>query len=204
MYCTTCDCNYEGWTRRCPVCKQTLQEIGPQEKIQDDRTINYADLVELVRTNGGSLNIGVSARKVMRKKSTRFPWMGFGYAWTQKMSGKKDGIGVDLVTREVGKSRGRSFPYRGHGYAWRQEMEGTIAGIKLTLEATDIKRKKSWTFPYSGHGYAWTEQMVGDCGDQIQVELRTVKVSQTRNYRFPYFGYGYAWASESILTLKVK
>jgi hypothetical protein len=203
MYCTACDCYYEGWTRRCPVCKQTLQEFDSQEKIQDTRTVNYVDLVDLVRANGGSLSIPVSASHVIRKKSTRFPWLGFGFAWTQKMNGKKDGISVELITREVGKSRRTSFPYRGHGYAWRKEMEGTIGGNNLRLQAMNVKRKKTWTFPYSGYGYAWTEDMAGDCGNQIRVELSEPKVFRYRRWRFPYFGYGYAWVTESTLTLNL-
>lgn len=203
MYCKACDCNYEGWTRRCPVCKQTLQTSDSQEKTEDFRTTNYADLVELVRKNGGSLNIPLFASQVIRKKTTRFPWLGFGYAWTQKMKGKKNGISVELVTSEVGKSHSSSFPYRGRGYAWREKMEGTIDGNKLSLRAMNVKRKKTWSFPFSGYGYAWTEDMAGDCGSQIRIELSEPKIFRYRRWRFPYFGFGYAWAKESTLTLNL-
>lgn len=201
MYCKNCDCEYSGWTGSCPTCKQPLTEGATKEYFRTNGHIEYDSLVEMIEENGGSIDVEMEASQVSRKKSTRFPWLGFGYAWTQIMHGQEEDIHVDFITTEVGKDRSWSFPYRGHGYAWEQEMQGWIAGNQCTVSATDVSRKKSWTFPYSGYGYAWTEKMEGNCGDDIRVTLKASKVSRSRRWRFPYFGFGYAWVDAYQLSL---
>ena len=203
MYCNTCNCEYNGWSGKCPSCKQPLQEEKPLKEIQDTAHMDYNSLVELIEKDGAAVEIDLKASQVSRSKSTRFPWMGFGYAWTQTMQGKTDGIPVELVTTEVEKERKWSFPYRGHGYAWHEEMQGRIAGNHCSLKATEVKRSRSWSFPFSGYGFAWTAEMCGNCGERIQVELKASKISRKRRYGFPYFGYGYAWVDEGTLTLRL-
>ena len=201
MYCTACNCEYNGWSGRCPSCKQPLQEGTLPEPPRNVAQIDYDSLVEMIKKNGGTLEIPLSASKIARSKTTRFPWMGLGYAWTQKMNSAHSDIAVDLNTTEVGKDRKWAFPYRGLGYAWQQQTEGWIGGNQLSLLATQVNRKRSWSFPYSGYGYAWTEAMSGKCGQDIRVDFKATQVSQQHRHRFPYFGYGYAWVDEGLLTL---
>ena len=201
MYCRNCNCEFRGWTGKCPNCKQPLIEGATTEYIGTNGRIEYDALVEMIEMNGGSLIFVLEASQVSKKKSTRFPWLGFGYAWTQTMHGEGDDIHMDFITTEVGKDRKWSFPYRGHGYAWQQEMQGSIAGNQCTVSATDVSRTRSWTFPYSGYGYAWAQKMQGECGEDILISMSASKVSKQRKWRFPYFGFGYAWVDAYQVSL---
>jgi hypothetical protein len=203
MYCTTCNCEYNGWSGKCPSCKQPLLDDKPAAQIQSKSNIEYRSLVELIEENGAALDIDLCADQVTRNKTTRFPWLGFGYAWTQSMLGEHQAITVELITTEVGKDRKWSFPYQGHGHAWQQEMQGWIAGNQCSVQATEVKRSRTWRFPYTGYGYAWTEQMHGECGDQIHLTMSASKVSKKRGWVFPYFGYGYAWVDKYWLALEL-
>lgn len=204
MYCTSCKCEFEGWTGRCPNCKNQLQEGKPPNLSLGGQQINYESLVNMVKEHGGSLSIQLKTREVGKRKATRFPWLGYGFAWTKSMFGSVDGISVDLSTTQVGKDRKWRFPYQGFGFAWRQEMQGYIGGNELTLTANNVIRKRSWSFPYSGYGYSWTEEMSGKCGPNLIVELKTPEVTKTRHWIFPYFGFGYAWVNEGELTLTLE
>ena len=201
MFCTACNCEYDGWSGNCPSCKLPLQEGGLPKPSRNGEQIDYDSLVEIIKEKGGSLDIKLSACGVAKSKSTRFPWMGLGYAWTQKMSGLHNGFTVELNTTEVGKDRKWAFPYRGHGYAWRQMSQGWVGGNEITLQAAQVNRKRTWSFPYSGYGYAWTEEMNGNCGEDIRVSLKATEVKRHRRWKFPYFGYGYAWVDQGTLTL---
>ena len=202
MYCNTCRCEYSGWSVKCPSCGQRLQEGLPVQEISNNGQLNYTSLVEWIQKEGNVVEIHLKASQVSRKKSTRFPYMGFGYAWAQSMHGNKDKINVELVTSEVGKDRKWSFPYKGHGFAWQQEVQGLISGNPCLLNASYVERKKTWRFPFFGYGYAWTEEMQGVCGERIEIEMKTVQVKRKSNWRFPHFGFGYAWVEECVLTLR--
>ena len=203
MYCRSCNCEYNGWSGKCPTCKQPLQDGKPHEGLVSNGHVDYQELVNLIEKQGTAIHIDLQASQVTRKKSTRFPWMGFGYAGTQMMQGSEHDISVELTTTEVGKDRKWSFPYKGHGYAWQQEVQGSIAGNQCSLEVSEVQRSRSWSFPYSGFGYAWSEVMHGKCGDKIQLELKASKVSRKRRRRFPYFGFGFAWVQTHQLTLEL-
>lgn len=203
MYCTNCDCEFDGWKGNCPNCKNKLHEVKPLPKNEDFEHLEYDTIVQILKENGGSLDIPIIASEVGKTKSLRFPYAGFGYAWTKMMHGSWDGIGVDLSTTKVGKDRKRGFPYLGHGYAWQQEMEGFIGGHDVSLVAKKVTKKKSWGFPYRGFGYAWTEEMAGDLGGQIKITMKPSQVKKKRGWQFPYFGFGYAWVNEGELTLSL-
>jgi hypothetical protein len=203
VYCSTCACDYDGWTGKCPNCKNILQEGKPPTGIQD-QSITYENLSKIIEDHDGKIEIDLSATKVGRSKSTRFPYIGYGYAWTKRMQGSRDGINVDLSTTRVGKDRKRTFPYQGFGYAWQQELQGRIAGNEAKLTARKVSRMKRWSFPYKGFGYAWTDELDGECGQDISVTLNITQVGKNRRWRFPYFGFGYAWAKEGILSLTLK
>jgi hypothetical protein len=203
MYCTNCDCEFDGWLGKCPNCKNQLQEEKPINRLNEIELIDYDSIVKSIRDNGGSLEITVNASEVGKTKSLRFPYAGFGYAWTKRMQGTRDGLGVDLSTTKVGKDRKRGFPYLGYGYAWQQEMEGFIGGHDFCLVAKKITKKKNWGFPYRGFGYAWTEEMAGELGDQIKISIKSSQVNKKRGWQFPYFGFGFAWVKEAELSLSL-
>ena len=203
MYCTNCDCEFDGWRGNCPNCKNKLQEGKPLPKKVDIEHLEYETIVKNIKENGGSLDIPICASEVGKTKSLRFPYAGFGYAWTKNMHGCREGMGADLTTTKVGKDRQRGFPYLGHGYAWQQEMEGFIGGHDVSLVARKVTKKKTWGFPYRGFGYAWTEEMAGDLGDQIKITMKPSQVKKKRGWQFPYFGFGYAWVNEAELSLSL-
>jgi len=203
MYCATCECEFDGWTGKCPNCKNPLQEGKPPTLRSGEQQIDYETLVNIVKERGGTLKIELKTCEVGKNKTTRFPWLGYGFAWTKRMLGSTDGISVDLSTTKVGKDRKWKFPYQGLGYAWRQEMQGSIGGSEINLTANKVTRKKTWRFPYSGYGYAWTEEMNGECGQDLNIELKTTEVKKMRRWIFPYFGFGYAWVKEGQLSLSL-
>ena len=201
MYCPECKCEFEGWTGKCPNCRTPLVEGSPLIEEIAEEPISYEALVELVRENGGSLGIDLSASEVGKEMRRRFPYSGHGYAWTRRMQGVFNNILVDLATTEAGKERKERFPYRGFGFAWAKTIQGNVAGNQVTLTATEVGTDRKWSFPYSGFGYAWTQEMSGQCGDELKVDLRTTDVGRRRRSGFPYLGYGFAWASKGVLTL---
>lgn len=203
MYCANCNCEFDGWKGKCPNCKNPLQEEKPVKIAEEIPPIDYDSILQSIQDNGGKLDILVNASEVGKSKSLRFPYTGFGYAWTKRMQGATDGIAVDLSTTKVGKDRKRGFPYLGHGFAWQQEMQGMIGGHEINLTARKVIRKKSWSFPYRGFGYAWTDEMAGQLGDKIQVQMISSKIKKKRGWQFPYFGFGYAWVKESKLSLSL-
>lgn len=199
MYCSSCACEFEGWSGRCPNCKSDLVEGGSPKAESNGEDVSYQGLVDAIQERGGSLEIDLTAVEVCKSKTTRFPWMGYGYAWVKRMWGERQGITADFVAIDIGKERRFSFPYRGHGYAWRKEMDGKLAGHNARLIATKVTKQRRWSFPYFGYGYAWTELMTGNCGEEIELELITMGVGKNRRIRFPYFGFGYAWVKEAKL-----
>jgi hypothetical protein len=67
------------------------------------------------------------AKKVEMERKWLFPYMGYGYAWIQKMSGECGKIlRVDLLTTDVGKEKKWQFPYQGYGYAWADKAILTL------------------------------------------------------------------------------
>lgn len=199
MYCSTCECEFEGWTGRCPNCKSHLVEEGPPNLESDGENVSYQQLVGAIQDQGGSIEFDLATVEVSKSKATRFPWLGYGYAWAKRMRGVSQGITADFVAIDIGKDRKFAFPYRGLGYAWRKEMEGKLAGHYATLNAKKVTKKRRWGFPYFGYGYAWTETMTGSCGDEIDLELITINVGKNHRIMFPYFGYGYAWVKNAKL-----
>lgn len=201
MYCTTCECEFQGWTGRCPNCKSQLVERGLPEEESHSGDVSYQWLVDKIQEEGGSIEIELATVEVSKSNATRFPWLGYGYAWVKRMRGASKGITADFIAIDIGKDRKFSFPYRGHGYAWRKEMDGKLAGHNARLIAKKVTRERRWSFPYFGYGYAWTELMTGNCGEQIDLKLITTDIGKNRRIRFPYFGFGYAWAKISKLTV---
>ena len=203
MYCQTCHCEYSGWANRCPVCKTMLQERKPDPYANAKTAIPYDQLVEQIEQQGGLLVFDLSTIQVRKKRSLRFPYRGFGFAWASRLQAELEDLPVDLYTTRVEEDRGWSFPYFGYGFAWEQEMEGHLNGQPLTLEASKIKRERQQAFPYRGYGFAWTEELAGSCGSRLEAVFRSTKVDRSRGYQFPYFGFGYAWIAQAELSLSL-
>lgn len=201
MYCPTCDCEYNGWNYRCPVCKSTLQEHQSELPLPSAAEVHYDEFVKRVRQAGGRLSFEVNTTQVRKKRDIRFPFRGYGFAWADKLSGEQDGLQVEMFTTRVEEDRSESFPYFGYGFAWEQEMEGQVGGHPLALQARAVQRKRGQAFPYLGRGYAWTEQLTGSCGPSLEATLETTQVRRSRGFRFPYFSFGYAWVASGILNL---
>ena len=203
MFCPRCKCDFIGWKGKCPVCKKPIVEkyfprFQPRGKI-----IDYEGLVELVGESGGRLEMELTAAEVGKARRFRFPYIGYGFAWTKRMKGNQDNFPVELWTTEVGIDKVWTFPYFGHGFAREQKMIGFVGGNEITLVANEIAREKKWGFPYRGYGYGWTMEMFGKCGDLLQGRLITTKAGRKKEWQFPYQGYGYAWADRATLTLSL-
>ena len=201
MYCPQCNCEYAGWTEKCPVCKSVLLDTKPSVMDVESTPIEYADLVNAVREQGGSLTIKMVATDIVTKRGREFPYIGRGYAWARQMEGAHGDYTFKLITTEVGRDRKRTFPYFGFGFAWEKEMQGSIGGNPLTLKAEKVARESKMRFPYAGYGFAWVQFMSGKCGDDLEATLTITEVRKRRKYGFPYFGFGFAWANAGELTL---
>lgn len=201
MYCPQCHCEYTGWTEKCPACKSVLLDKKPGVIDVEAAPIDYADLVEAVRENGGSLTIEMVATDIVTKRGRQFPYLGRGYAWAKQMEGVCDGLTIKLTTTKVGRERKWAFPYFAYGFAWEQEMQGSVGGNALTLKAEKVTRESQMRFPYAGYGRAWVQSMSGKCGEALEATLTIIEVQQRRKYGFPYFGFGFAWANAGELTL---
>lgn len=204
MFCPQCRCEFPAWVHRCPHCKVPLVEERPPRPETVEKTISYEALVDLVRKNGGQLEIDLITTDVGKYRRWSFPYQGHGYAWARKMQGSYSNISVDLITTDVGMEKKWGFPYRGYGYAWARRMQGHIGGNEITLTATKVEMEKKWSFPYLGYGYAWTQEMSGNCGNQLRAEFVTTEVGREKKWGFPYRGYGYAWMKKGVLTLTLE
>lgn len=201
MYCPTCQCEFVGWSSKCPQCQSHMVQEVPSISRPPDRPISYEALVELVRNEKGRLRLELATTEVGRRRGRSFPYFGYGYAWAKGVQGHHDDLLIDLDTTEVGRQRTWRFPYNGRGLAWVREMEGNVAGNGLSLAATRVVREETWSFPYFGYGYAWTEEMVGSCGEQLRARVRITEVGRDREQCFPWRGYGFAWERRGILVL---
>ena len=204
MYCPQCQCEYDGWQEKCPVCRAALLDAKPVVQKGPENEIAYADLVSIVRENGGALTIEVVATEVDQKRGRGFPYLGRGYAWAKQFEGGTSDYTIALTTTEVGRSRSWSFPYFGYGYAWEKELQGDVGGNNLILKAEKVAQDKQQAFPYRGYGRAWVVSMVGSCGDKLKAKLAITEVKKRQTGGFPYFGFGYAWANAGQLTLTLK
>ena len=201
MYCPACNCAYSGWTGKCPVCRSPLVDNKPPAPAPSQEMMPYADLVELVHTNGGQLTLVLSAAEVATERKWRFPYSGYGFAWVERMQSQGGCVPVDLATSEVGRRRTSRFPYFGFGYAWARELRGSIGGTEVTLAATEVGTDRTSRFPWMGRGYAWTQAWSGRCGTELEATLSTTDVGRRRGGGFPYKGYGFAWEKGAVLTL---
>ena len=201
MYCPQCHCEYAGWNEKCPVCKSALLDNKPQVTDIESTPIEYADLVNTVRENGGTLTIKLVATDIATKRGRQFPYLGRGYAWTKQMEGTCEHCTAKLTTTEVGRDRKWGFPYFAYGFAWEKEMQGNVGGNALNLKAEKVIRESKMGFPYAGYGRAWVQSMVGKCGEELDAALHITEVRRRQKLEFPYFGFGYAWPNAGDLTL---
>ncbi len=203
MFCSSCNCEFEGWSGRCPNCKEPLVEAAVQSAEGDAHSISYQALVDMVKANGGQLQIPLTTTAVGMEKKSSFPYFGYGSAWAKRMQGSSMDVPVDLQAVDVGRDRKAGFPWRGFSFAWVKEMGGTIGGNETALTARKVRRERKWNFPYFGYGYAWAEEMQGTCGDMIEIDLVTTETSKKYASRLPWHGFGFSWIKEGMLTLKV-
>ena len=203
-FCSNCRCAFPAWVRTCPNCKTLLIEELPITSETKDNPLSYENLINMVKKNGGRLQIELTTTDVGMEKKWGFPYRGYGFAWAKKMYGTFDTLTVELTTTDVGMEKKWSFPYQGYGFAWAKKMEGFIGGNECILTATKVRMQKKWRIPYLGYGYAWVQEMSGECGSQLTIDFETTDVGKEKKWSFPYQGYGFAWASKGILTITLK
>jgi len=201
MFCPQCRVEFVGWWKKCPDCSVFLVDHVPPEIQSTEKTMTYENLVELVNKNNGRMSIDVTSTGVERQHQRRFPFLGYGYAWSKRFQGSSNGIWVDLKTIETSRQKKWTFPYFGFGFAWEKKIQGTIMGIELTLTARKVSRKRRWDFPWLGYGYAWTEEMTGECGAELVAKLTVKRIIKKRSWGFPFFGFGYAWPRNAYLEI---
>jgi hypothetical protein len=129
MYCDVCQCEYAGWQNKCPVCGNPLADKTAPSPKPTGEPVSYDTLVDLIKENGGQLQIEMEATEVGTKITWTFPYFGYGFAWVKRLQGNYQGIPVELSTTEVVRKHTRSFPYNGYGFAWSQEMDGHITQL---------------------------------------------------------------------------
>ncbi len=203
MYCPNCECDFAGWTGKCPVDGTWLVERPPTTESAVRAVVPYETIVDLLSKSGGVREIELQTTEVGRERKMSFPWRGYGFAWARKMRGDIDGLAINLQIDEVGIKKDWGFPYQGYGFAWERQMRGWIGGHEITLSATKVAQEKKLLFPYRGQGYSWTEEFTGDCGKLIRADMRTIEVGRDKKWFFFYFGFGYAWINRATLNLSL-
>ena len=178
MYCTNCQCDFVGWTGKCPNCGTALVDRVAPVSDPTAPTLSYEDLVALVSKSDDRLVVPLVASEVGMQRGWGFPYKAFKFAWVKKLSGVVDGCFVELSSTEVGKERKWSFPYFGYGYAWAKHMKGNIGGNEVAVSASKVVRERKLGFPYRGFGFAWTEELKGKCGAQIDVKIIVTEVGR--------------------------
>ena len=201
MYCETCRCEFSGWSGKCPVCRSPLVDGKPLEPVPGREMMAYGELVKLVNTGGGQLEIELSAAEVAVERKWRFPYSGYGFGWVKRMQSTRGTVRVGLATSAVGRRRTSRFPYFGYGYAWARELRGFVGGTEVTLAAAQVGTDRTTRFPWLGRGYAWTQAWSGRCGTELEATLSTTDVARRGGSGFLYKGYGFAWAKGAALTL---
>lgn len=200
MYCSVCQCEFEGWTR-CPQCGRTLVQAPAAHLLEPALRLDYQTLVDRVAQHAGRLQLEMTVTSVGSDRRTGFPYFGYQFAWAESMRGSLEEISVELRATDVGRQRAQRFPYLGYGFAWVKQMQGQVAGNSIVLQATRVHREKKWMFPYFGYGYAWTQELTGTCGSQLSALLTITEVGRKRTSRFPYRGFGAAWEAKGVLSL---
>ncbi|MCD6249950.1 MAG: hypothetical protein J7J98_06450 [candidate division Zixibacteria bacterium] len=203
MYCPKCECDYAGWTGKCPIDGTLLAELNPIPDKPAHPPVPYETITDLIRENNGSCEIELRTTEVGRERKMSFPYRGHGFAWAKKMIGQINGIAVDLHIDGIGKNTDWGFPYQGYGFAWEKQMRGWVSGHKINLSATRVAHEKKFLFPYRGHGYSWAEELTGDCGKLIRADMKTTEIGRDKTWFFFYFGFGYAWIKQATLTLSL-
>ena len=202
MFCPTCNCEFAGWTGKCPNCGTPLVLVPEEQAIYNTQrtAISYNELIDVVKENDGKLIIEVSTTEVETEKKWSFPYFGYGFAWAARMHGLFNDIVIDLTASDIGKEKKAAFPWLGLGYAWVKTMHGSIGGNEVILQVKKVEMKKSWVI-YWGFGFAWTQEMSGKCGNRLSVDFVTTEVGRKKGWGFPYQGYGFTWAKKGKLTI---
>jgi len=204
MYCPHCRCEFVGWTKRCPDCKTPLVENPSPVPDTEEVPLPYRELVDLVRDQGGQVQVALATTEFGMDSKWGFPYFGYGFAWAKRMQGAFGHYAVDLSTTEVRRETRWRFPWLGYGYAWAKTMSGHIGGNQIELTVTKVSRDRGWTFPYFGQGFAWAQELSGHCGDELEVNLVVTDVGRKKAWMFPpYLGRGHAWARAGDLTLQL-
>jgi len=184
-------------------------ESGLSSKHVEYKNVSYDTLVDMIRKNGGSLEIDLSTVDIGKENKHPLPsYAGYGYAWANKMQGSlEQNILTTITASDVKKSKERFFlSYKGYGYAWMNGASGNIGGNSFNLTTTKVGKKNESPFPsYAGYGHAWTQEMTGDLGDILNLSLITTDYKTKNEHPFPsYAGYGHAWMNEAKLIISLK
>lgn len=200
MFCPTCNCEFEGWTGKCPICRTLLVRQEKSIFSTQGTAISYNELIEIVKENDGKLDIELLTTDVGIEKKWTFPYFGYGFAWEARMHGSCNDIVIDLTASDIGKAKKTSLPWHGSGYAWVKTMHGSIGGNDVILNVKKVGMNKSWIFFFC-FGYAWTQEMSGTCGDRLIFDIVTTEVEKKKEWGFPWRGYGLAWAKKGKMTI---
>lgn len=113
-----------AWTKRLQsISNGVWVDLATTEtNRQNKRSLYFGFGYGWEKTMQGSIAgnaLTLTAKKVSRTRKWNFPWMGFGFAWTEEMAGKCGAeLIVTLTTTDISRKKGWGFPYFGYGYAW--------------------------------------------------------------------------------------
>jgi len=119
MYCPKCECDFVGWTGKCPIDGTLLVELSPIPDKPTHAPVPYETIVDLIRENSGSYEIELRTTEVGRDRKMSFPYRGYGFAWAEELAGDcGKSIRADMKTVDVGRDKNWFLFYFGLGYAW--------------------------------------------------------------------------------------
>jgi hypothetical protein len=204
MYCSNCDCTFDGWSYTCPVCHAQLLPASSHDTALERVALEYEELVQRVRQAGGEIRFDVHTHAVKRRSTIRFPYFGFGEAFEAELHGEEGDVWANFRCIEVGRSRALGFAWRGFGFAWASTLEGLVCGNPALLQVERVGRVRGWSFPFFGYGYAWGEGFSGGCGELITLNLQLLEKHHLSRRKFLYRGFGYAWGKSYMATLSLR
>ena len=96
MFCTSCKCEFEGWSGRCPNCREPLVEDAVLFAEGDAHPVSYKALVDILKASDGQLQVPLTTTAVGMERKWSFPYFGFGAAWAKRMQSASKEVSIDL------------------------------------------------------------------------------------------------------------
>lgn len=161
--------------------------------------ISYTRLVDMIKENGGRLEIPVYATRVAIEKHGILDQK-YAFGWTDRMRGKVKGLQLTLVTTETEKEKFGILDLS-HGYATERTMHAELSGNEFTLSSTQKEAEHHGILDLK-YSMAFSREMTGKLGEDIKATLISKGKETTGGILDQKWGY--SWIDSGTLTLTLE